>query len=64
MFKIQALMMFAILLVNAQTTNTPITKPQIVVVPTVLVPIGNPGMKRRDLNFEYLDLIEFDYDVK
>nr|CAH0107474.1 unnamed protein product [Daphnia galeata] len=38
-----ALMMFTILLVNAQTTNTPITKPQVVVVPTVLVPTGNPG---------------------
>ena len=57
-------MMFAILLVNAQTTNTPITEPQVVVVPTVLVPTGNLGMKRRELNFEYLDLIEFDYDVK
>lgn len=60
-------MMFVILLVNAQTTNTPITKPITepqVVVPTVLVPTGNLGMKRRDLNLEYLDVIEFDYDVK
>lgn len=59
--------MFVILLVNAQTTNTPITKPITepqVVVPTVQVPTGNLGMKRRDLNLEYLDVIEFDYDVK
>jgi hypothetical protein len=47
LFKIQALMMFAIHLVNARTTNPPITEPI-----TAMIPTGYLGNEKK-AKFEF-----------